>query len=574
FAELIKQRGQAMEGMGSTSKQAEIMNEMRAQARLALAEAEAIRVDQKAQLAKGREESAAFVVDKLAKADDANRMIKWFIDARKNEKEYIISGGEQKWKDNVDEQVAKIMALSEDVKSRFKHQLNIDQIDEFMVGIEAYSAAFGQFSDLMSQQSEAEGFMVVAARQVEKIGNEARADQKAKMEREIASANLVLLAAIVVSLIIGIVMAFVITRGITKPVNAALSMAQAIEGRDLSVSNIDDRGGDELGMMATALNSMKNGLRDNMGQILQSSEQIASATNQISAGNQDLSQRVQEQASAIEETAATIEEMTSSVKQNADNAKQANEMAAKTAKLGNEGGEVVKEAVGAMGKVQESSKKINEIIDVVNEIAFQTNLLALNAAVEAARAGDAGKGFAVVAGEVRSLAGRSADAAKEIQTLIKESVIRVDEGNQLVTRSGESLTEIIQNIDQVAETISEIAASSQEQTGAIDQINVAVSQLDEVTQQNASLVEETASAAEEMSAEAQAQQDMVSRFKLGQEAAVRRPALEAPRAAAAPPRAAKAAPPRAKKAAEPMIAGPEAEAGDDFLEADEGFEKF
>jgi methyl-accepting chemotaxis protein len=259
---------------------------------------------------------------------------------------------------------------------------------------------------------------------------------------------------------------------------------------------------------------MKGNLEKMVGEIRQSSLEIGSGASQISQGNSDLSQRTQEQASALEETASSVEEMSSTVKQNADNAGQANKLAAAAREQAEKGGEVASKAVAAMVAINISSKRISDIISVIDGIAFQTNLLALNAAVEAARAGEQGRGFAVVAAEVRKLAQRSADAAKEISSLIKDSVDKVADGSHLVDSSGKALEEIVQGVKKVSDIVAEIAAASQEQSSGIEQINKAISQMDEVTQQNASLVEEMASASESMDAQAGTLMQQMQFFKI------------------------------------------------------------
>ncbi len=270
----------------------------------------------------------------------------------------------------------------------------------------------------------------------------------------------------------------------------------------------------EYAEMQEALNLTVVNLRDMVGKIKLSSGSIVSAASEIAEGNTDLSQRTEEQASSLEETASSMEELTSTVRQNADNAKQANQLALEAREQAEKGGEVVKKAVVAMTKINTSSKKIADIIGVIDEIAFQTNLLALNAAVEAARAGEQGRGFAVVAGEVRNLAQRSASAAKEIKTLIQDSVSKVDDGSQLVDQSGKTLDEIVNSVKKVSDIIAEISAASQEQSTGIDQVNKAVAQMDEVTQQNAALVEEAAAASESMDEQARGLQNLMDFFTI------------------------------------------------------------
>jgi methyl-accepting chemotaxis protein len=252
-----------------------------------------------------------------------------------------------------------------------------------------------------------------------------------------------------------------------------------------------------------------------MTQIRQSSEEISTAAVQIATGNTDLSQRTEEQASSLEETASSMEELTATVKQNADNAKQANQLAGSASEVAVKGGSVVSQVVTTMSSITESSKKIVDIISVIDGIAFQTNILALNAAVEAARAGEQGRGFAVVASEVRNLAQRSAAAAKEIKTLIGDSVEKVELGSKLVASAGKTMDDIVSSVKRVTDIMSEITAASQEQSAGIEQVNQAITQMDQVTQQNAALVEQAAAAAESMKSQASNMSALVSSFTLG-----------------------------------------------------------
>jgi methyl-accepting chemotaxis protein len=249
-------------------------------------------------------------------------------------------------------------------------------------------------------------------------------------------------------------------------------------------------------------------------QVRSGTDTIATASNEIAAGNLDLSSRTEQQASSLEETAASIEELTGTVKQNADNARQANGLATSASEVAGKGGAVVAQVVDTMGSINESAKKIVDIIGVIDGIAFQTNILALNAAVEAARAGEQGRGFAVVAAEVRNLAQRSAGAAKEIKTLINDSVEKVDAGAKLVDQAGATMQEIVESVKRVTDIMGEITAATQEQTSGIDQINQAITQMDHVTQQNASLVEEAAAASESMQEQAANLAQVVSVFTL------------------------------------------------------------
>ena len=325
-------------------------------------------------------------------------------------------------------------------------------------------------------------------------------------------------------------------------------IVQAAQANDLS-RRIDMTGKTgEIGDLCSGLNGMLDTMSGVIGTMSESCDTISVAAREIAMGNTDLSQRTEEQASSLEETSASLEELTSTVRQNADNAQQANKLAASASEIATRGGNVVSEVVRTMDGITQSSRKISDIIGVIDEIAFQTNILALNAAVEAARAGEQGRGFAVVAAEVRSLAQRSANAAKEIKALISDSVEKVHDGSKLVASAGQTMDEIVTSVKRVTDIMAEISAASQEQSGGLDQVNTAVSQMDKITQQNAALVEEAAAAAKSMEEQTESLQAMVASFVLSPGDGVPAPAMRAaaPRAVAPKPAAktAKVAPKR------------------------------
>jgi methyl-accepting chemotaxis protein len=315
---------------------------------------------------------------------------------------------------------------------------------------------------------------------------------------------------------LGLVMAFVITRSLLKQLGGepsyAAEVAQRVAAGDLTMK-VETKANDQTSLLAS-MKSMTENLRKIVGEVRYGTESIATASNEIAAGNADLSQRTEEQASSLEETASSMEELASTVKSNAENAKQANRLAAEASEVAVKGGTVVGEVVQTMSSINESSKKIADIIGVIDGIAFQTNILALNAAVEAARAGEQGRGFAVVASEVRTLAQRSASAAKEIKELISDSVSKVDNGTKLVDEAGKTMDEVVGAVKRVTDIMGEITAATNEQSAGIDQVNTAVGQMDQVTQQNAALVEEAAAAAESMREQASGLQSAVAVFKL------------------------------------------------------------
>jgi aerotaxis receptor len=285
-----------------------------------------------------------------------------------------------------------------------------------------------------------------------------------------------------------------LARTVFRPLDEAVHVARAIAGGDLARFEI--RRGDEITGLLRALNQMSANLFAIVSDVGENVAGVMSASTQIASGNEDLSSRTEQQASSLEQTAASMEELTSTVKQNADNARQANQLAVSASEVAVKGGSVVSQVVDTMGSINASSKKIVDIIGVIDGIAFQTNILALNAAVEAARAGEQGKGFAVVASEVRNLAQRSASAAKEIKTLIGDSVQKVEAGSKQVAEAGRTMEEIVGSVRRVTDIMGEITTASQEQTSGIEQINQAISQMDQVTQQNAALVEEASATAQ------------------------------------------------------------------------------
>ncbi len=308
-------------------------------------------------------------------------------------------------------------------------------------------------------------------------------------------------------------------------------VAQALSQGDLSETIAKDYPG-TFGEVSQGMNATVNNLKDLVAQIKEAVDAINTASREIAQGNNDLSQRTEQQASSLEETASSMEELTSTVKHSADNARLANQLALGASTVASKGGDVVGEVVNTMSAIAESSKKIVDIIGVIDGIAFQTNILALNAAVEAARAGEQGRGFAVVAGEVRNLAQRSASAAKEIKTLIGDSVAKVDNGTALVNQAGKTMQEIVSSVKQVTAIMAEISAATAEQSEGIEQVNQAISSMDEVTQQNAALVEEAAAAAESLEEQARQLAASVSVFKLNASGSAQRPAKATAAAAA------------------------------------------
>ena len=316
-----------------------------------------------------------------------------------------------------------------------------------------------------------------------------------------------------VATLISVVVAFLATRSITRPLTAAVGIAQRVANGDLT-SEIEASSGDETGQMMQALKHMNNSLIKIVAEVRSGTDSIAAASSEIASGNLDLSSRTEQQAASLGQTSSSMRELTDTVQQNADNARQANQLAAKASEVAVRGGSVVSHVIDTMGSITASSKKIVDIIGVIDGIAFQTNILALNAAVEAARAGEQGRGFAVVASEVRNLAQRSAAAAKEIKALIGDSVDKVREGSTLVEQAGVTMEEVVASVRRVTDIMGEITSASQEQSAGIAQVNNTILAMDETTQQNAALVEEAAAAAASMQDQAANLARVVSVFKL------------------------------------------------------------
>jgi methyl-accepting chemotaxis protein len=321
------------------------------------------------------------------------------------------------------------------------------------------------------------------------------------------------IALIAAGLALALWLGIALIRAITRPLQEALRLAGAVAQGDLT-QHIEVNSRDEIGLLLKVLKDMNENLVGIVSGVRLSTETINTATHEIAAGNNDLSQRTEEQAASLEETAASMQELTSTVKQNAENARHANQLASSASNIAIKGGHAVSAVVQTMASISTSSKKIVDIISVIEGIAFQTNILALNAAVEAARAGEQGRGFAVVAGEVRNLAQRSAAAAKEIKTLIDDSVNKVDAGSKQVDQAGITMNEIVLAVKRVTDIMTDISNASNEQSAGIEQVNQTITQMDQVTQQNAALVEEAAAAAEAMQDQANILMEAVSIFKL------------------------------------------------------------
>lgn len=416
--------------------------------------------------------------------------------------------------------------LIESLSKLTETQQEKEALDKLTKSLNAFTSIFGEVADLIELDSRDEAAVMmekvefpalnVATEEIAaivKLQKEDMANSDAAIKSDIAFSRNLMLVSGVLATIISAIFAVLITNSITNALNAAINVARQVADGDLT-AKIEIKSRDETGALLSALADMNNSLVMTIGQVHNSAETISSVSGEIAAGNSDLSSRTESQAESLEKTASSMEELTSTVKQNADNAKQANALAISASNVAVKGGTVVGQVVTTMSSIKDSSRKIVDIISVIDGIAFQTNILALNAAVEAARAGEQGRGFAVVATEVRNLAQRSSSAAKEIKTLIDDSVAKVDTGSKLVDDAGQTMDEIVTSIQHVADIMSEITAASQEQSAGIEEVNRAINQMDEITQQNAALVEQAAAAAESMQEQAAVLTQAVSVFKL------------------------------------------------------------
>ncbi|MEX3672329.1 methyl-accepting chemotaxis protein [Paraburkholderia phenoliruptrix] len=402
--------------------------------------------------------------------------------------------------------------LNREIRKTWSNYLMLD--DKLLTLSESGEASFAAARTLATGES-ADAFTAVARLIEQAVQSSTRAGLAA---RSVAAANyrtavISTGVLILIALAAGIVTAVLITRSITGPIRQSVVVAQAVAAGDLT-SKVDVRRGDEVGQLLAALNTMNRQLSNFVSSIGITTESVTVASREIANGNTDLSSRTEEQAASLAQTAASMAELTETVKKNADNAWEANTLAVRATRMADTGNEVVEGMIAVIEKISGSSSKVSEITGVIEGIAFQTNILALNAAVEAARAGEQGRGFAVVASEVRSLAQRSAAAAKEIKELISSSVEMIGEGAQRATEVGSTMDHVKQAIKHVSDIVGEIATASQEQSRGIEQVNQAVMQMDDVTQQNAALVEQSAAAAYSLDEQATKLKNVVSVFRI------------------------------------------------------------
>ncbi|MBK8324799.1 MAG: MCP four helix bundle domain-containing protein [Betaproteobacteria bacterium] len=458
------------------------------------------------------------------------------------------------------ERIVKARAENNEIFSKFQKEITSpkgkellkeaeDKRGAYVKALDRTLAAFQNGKDaegkelLLGALREAQNGYMTAFGALGKYQEELMKEADTAVDKAIAMGKIEMGVVAALAIALGVFLGWWIARSVTQPIGEAVKVAETIAAGDLT-SRIEVTSTDETGRLLEAMKKMNESLAKIVGEVRHASDNIATGSTQIASGTQDLSSRTEEQASNLEETAASMEELTATVKQSAESARQANQLAASASAAAENGGRVVSEVVKTMESITEQSHKISEIITVIDGIAFQTNILALNAAVEAARAGEQGRGFAVVAGEVRNLAQRAAQAAKEIKNLINVSVEQIESGGHLVHTAGSTMGDIVDQVKRVSDLIGEITAASVEEGTGIGQINDAVVQLDQVTQQNAALVEQSAAAADSLRHEASELARAVSVFRVN---------LAAGGFERAPAAVAQAAPPKAAPARKPAV---------------------
>lgn len=457
----------------------------------------AVRLDQQNELAGVIRETAVFVDDALTNLEDANQLIEGFLDARKDEKEVIVTR-DQQYVDPVNQQIAQILTLANDLRTRLNVEENIAQIDKAIVAVQAYQEAFTNYVGLMQQQEEMETFMVQAAQDAQSLCDDVRNDQHMLMNAEIKRATLVMFSVAVIAIVAGCLIAIPLSLTLRTSLGNAVELAKTIARGDLTQTIMVARQ-DEIGQFLSAMKAMTGKLKDAMMEITTASESVTAGSQDMSSGSEEMSNGATEQAAAAEEVSSAMEQMVANIRQNADNAVQTEKIAVQAAADARASGQAVAEAVSAI-------QQITQKIGIIDDIACQTRLLSLNATIEAAHAQEHGRGFAVVAAEVRSLSERSQAAAADITQLTGSSVT-------IAEKAGEMLMKLVPDIQKTAELVQEISAASKEQNTGATQINRAIQQLDNVTQQNSAISEEMAATAEELAGQAEMLQHTIAFFK-------------------------------------------------------------
>jgi methyl-accepting chemotaxis protein len=458
------------------------------------------------------EEANTVYKTKLANSDAANRLIKHALECRRQEKNFMLRGDPKYQKEN-DTTMEAIYAECKALMDSLQVKADDEAVAAILAAAHQYKKAFDGWIDLHDQEKVKEERMVENARQFTELCDELRSGQKQKMGATIAQSNTMMFGAAAVAIIVGVVIAMIISRGVAGNLRRAVTFINQFASGDFT-QKLDVKSKDEVGEMATALNTCVDELSDLIAQIKETAAQFDEGSRVVSESSQTLASGAQQQSASVEEITASIEELSRSIEQVKGNAQDADEVGKQTSRLAEQGGAAVQKSAEAMELIRTSSTQIADIIQVISEIAGQTNLLALNAAIEAARAGEHGLGFAVVADEVRKLAERSNQAAGEITTLIKESTQRVEEGGRLSQDTAESLTSIIEGVEKTTTKIADIASTTVQQAAGAEEVAKAIQGVSEVTEQSAAGSEEMASSSEELAAQSASLRKLVSRFKV------------------------------------------------------------
>jgi len=529
--------------VNSVNKKVEKMEEMRTQAKVVMNEIESLRQDQKKQLTSDQQAGLSItrIQERVKKADDASRIRWWFLETRKHEKEYIISG-KQQWFDNHKKRMGEIIELANNLESRFRKQLHINQINTVISALNNYQTDFDDFIGIQRQQNQIETNMLNAARKVIDTSEDARADQKVKMEKTIIRAETLMLIFILVTIVLSLIIAFIITNSISKPVKNISEVAVKISEGDLSIDLPESERSDEVGILSKAFRSMVKNLRNQIKDIMEAVNVLTTTVSEISSTTSQLSSSSQETATAVSETSTTIEEVKQTAELASKKAKDISENAKRTIDVAKNDKKAVEGTsrgierisnqmnliASSIMKLSEQSQAIGEITGSINDLAEQSNLLAVNASIEAVKAGEEGKGFSVVAQEIRSLAEQSKQATKQVKEIIADiqkatsaAVMATEEGSKAVEagqkqpiKAGNAIETLADAIDEAAQATIQIGTSAQQQFIGIEQVNEAAKNISTASTQNLESTKQLETAAHNLNELGQNLKKLVEMYKV------------------------------------------------------------